>query len=101
MNRKERIANLETQIKALEMSDDRLQSNGNGNLARYKKLQEELSNLQKKWDRCQVRCIDTGEVFESSSAAANSIQCGRSAMSNHLSGRHPHVKGKRFERVVE
>lgn len=53
------------------------------------------------WERGQVRCIDTGEIFESAAAAAHSIGCGRSAMSNHLSGRFPHIRGKRFERVAE
>jgi hypothetical protein len=55
----------------------------------------------KKYDRVKVRCIETGIVYDSAAEAAFKLPCGRSAMSNHLAGRFPHIKGKHFERVEE
>jgi len=52
-----------------------------------------------KYKRYQIRCIDTGFVFENAARAAEATGCGRSAMANHLSGRFPHIRGLRFERV--
>lgn len=56
---------------------------------------------QKQWKRTQIRCIETGEVYENLSTAAIAINCTKGAMSNHLAGRHPHIRGKRFERVLK
>lgn len=52
------------------------------------------------WTRTSVMCIETGEIFDSAQEAAEFIGCGKSAMSNHLSGRHPHVRGKHFKRIT-
>lgn len=54
-----------------------------------------------KYDRHRIKCVETGEIFESAAAAAHSLGCGRSAMSNHLSGRFPHIRGKHFVRIEE
>ena len=53
------------------------------------------------YERCKVRCVETGEVYESLSAAAYAVGCTRGTMSNHLNGRFPHVRGKHFERINE
>lgn len=52
-----------------------------------------------RWDRTAVRCIETGEVYDSAAAAAHALGVGRGTISNHLAGRYPHVRGKHFERV--
>jgi hypothetical protein len=53
----------------------------------------------KKYERVKIRCVDTGEIFENLTEAAKAIGCGKSALSNHLSGRYPHVRGKKYERL--
>jgi hypothetical protein len=64
-----------------------------------------MDNVQtpavEKYDRHKIRCVETGTVYDSAAAAAFAIGCSRGAMSNHLAGRHAHVRGKRFERVAE
>ena len=54
----------------------------------------------KPWTRTPVHCIDLGITFDSAVEAAKFIGCGKSAMSNHLAGRFPHIRGMRFERVI-
>lgn len=49
--------------------------------------------------RGPVRCIETGIVYESASAACHALGRTLCAMSNHLAGRAPHVKNLHFERV--
>ncbi len=93
---KEKLA---AEILALEQSDERLFTNGNGNLARYRALQAELAVLSAKWQRTQVMCVETGEIYDSAAAACTALGCGKSAMSNHLSGRFPHLRGLHFKRV--
>ena len=93
---KEKIA---AEIAALEQSDERLFTNGNGNLPRYKALQAELAVLSAKWKRVQIMCVETGEIYDSAAAACHALGCGKSAMSNHLAGRFPHLRGKHFKRV--
>lgn len=48
-----------------------------------------------------VECLDTGEIFETASAAALFYGMSQSAMSNHLRGRigYKTVHGKTFRRV--
>lgn len=99
MNVKDRIKKLENQCYSMEMSDDRLFTNGNGNLPRYNALQEEIAVLLRKYRRYKVQCIETAEIFDSAAAAAAAIGCGRSAMANHLAKRFPTVRGKRFRRI--
>lgn len=53
------------------------------------------------YSRVQVRCIELGIVYPSLTHAAIAIGCGKSAMSNHLAGRFPHIRGLHFERVIE
>lgn len=47
----------------------------------------------------RVRCIDTGEEYESITAAAKDIGVAQSALSTHLLGGHNRCKGMRFELV--
>lgn len=51
------------------------------------------------WDRYKIRCVETGVVYESAAACAHAFKCSKGAISNHLSGRHPHIRGKHLERV--
>lgn len=52
-----------------------------------------------RYSRTAIRCIELGTVYANLTAAADAIGCGKSAMSNHLAGRFPHVRGLHFERV--
>ena len=56
--------------------------------------------LLRKYKRVKIKCIETGEIFESASHAAASVGCGKSAMSNHLAGRYEHIRNLHFERVT-
>lgn len=58
-------------------------------------------HAREKWDRGQVRCVETGTIYDSAAQAAHSLGCTRSTMSNHLNGRFPHIRGKHFEYVQE
>lgn len=48
-----------------------------------------------------VRCIDTGEIFESAAACARAHNIANSALINHLNEKvgHRSVKGRTYERV--
>lgn len=48
---------------------------------------------------CGVRCIDTGEVFTGTNEAAQAHGISKGGLSEHLSGKRVHVKGKRYEYV--
>lgn len=105
---------IENEIKQLEMSDDRLMTNGNGNLSRYQHLQAEAARLRctitqtpavllhrhEPWDRVAILCITNGRTFESLTEAAKAIGVSKSTLSNHLAGRSPHVRGLKFVRVT-
>lgn len=45
----------------------------------------------------RVRCVDTGEVFQSVAEAARSCGLNSSTVSAALNGRHPRAGGKRWE----
>lgn len=47
----------------------------------------------------KVRCVETGEVFESYKNAAEKLGLNRSHVSQAVSGRVPTAKGYHFERV--
>ena len=98
---KKQIEEIKKQIETLEYGDERLFTNGNGNLARYEALKAELAVLSHKWQRVKIKCLETGEIYDSAASAAHAVGCGKSAMSNHLSGRFPHIRGLRFERLYE
>lgn len=53
----------------------------------------------KPYTRSKIRCIENGVIYNSLTEAAAAIDCGKSAMCNHLAGRFPHIRGLRFERV--
>lgn len=55
--------------------------------------------MKKQWKRSQIRCVETGEIYQNLSTAAIAIGCTKGALSNHLAGRHPHVRGKTFKRI--
>lgn len=58
---------------------------------------ERASNKNKK----RVRCVETGEVFESvNDAAAKNLVCSNT-MSQHLHGKHKTCAGKHFKYEVE
>ena len=97
---KKRIEQIKHQIETLEYGDELLLTNGNGNLKRYEALKQELAVLSHKYQRVKVQCLETGVVYDSASAAANAIGCGKSAMANHLAGRFPHVRGLHFKRAA-
>lgn len=44
-----------------------------------------------------VKCLETGEVFETVSAASEAAGVGRTTMSKHLNGRQDHVNGYHYE----
>ena len=46
-----------------------------------------------------VRNLDTGEIFESQKAAAESIGVEKYTMSRHLNGEFDHIDGHVFERI--
>lgn len=46
-----------------------------------------------------VKNLDTGEIFESQKAAAESIGVNRQMMSRHLDGLYPDLNGFTFERI--
>ena len=49
--------------------------------------------------RGPVRCIETGVIYGSATAAATALGRTLCALSNHLAGRAPHLSGYHFERV--
>jgi group I intron endonuclease len=49
--------------------------------------------------RKAVRCVETGQVFESLKSAAEYLQGDSATLSNHLKGRKPRFKGFTFEYV--
>lgn len=58
------------------------------------------NNLKKA--KCKkIRCIETGEIFESVNAAAKKVDVGASAMSMHLHGHNKSCGGYHFEFVME
>jgi len=97
---KNRIQQIENDILTLENGDERLFTNGNGNLPRYRALQAELAVLSGKYKRVKIKCVETGDIYDSSVAAARAVGCSKSAMANHLMGRFPHVRGLHFERTA-
>lgn len=44
-----------------------------------------------------VRCVETGEIFDSVKKAAETAGVDRSYMSNHLNGRSDHISGQHYE----
>ena len=52
-------------------------------------------------NKVKVRCVDTGEIFESVSAAARSIYLNRSAITNCCRGRLKTAGGKKWEYYEE
>lgn len=50
------------------------------------------------WGR-QVRCLETGQIFPSCTAAGKAIGVTQGAVTNVARGRYPAVKGFRFEYV--
>lgn len=46
-----------------------------------------------------VKNLDTGEIFESQKAAAESIGVSEKAMSRHLNGNYGNLDGNTFERI--
>ena len=46
-----------------------------------------------------VKNLDTGEIFESQKAAAESIGVDKNSMSRHLNGEFPNLNGHTFERI--
>lgn len=44
----------------------------------------------------KIVCLETGIVYESASELARILGCSKSAISNHLAGRFPHIRGKHF-----
>ena len=46
-----------------------------------------------------VRNLDTGEIFESQKAAAESVGVSEKAMSRHLNGDYGNLDGNTFERI--
>lgn len=48
---------------------------------------------------CGVRCIDTGEVFTGTNEAAKAHGISQGGLSEHLSGKREHVKGRRYAYV--
>lgn len=97
---KKRIEQIKQELTGLENGDERLASNGNGNLPRYKALQAELAVLLHKYKRVKVKCLETGVIYDSAAAACRAIGCGKSAMVNHLAGRFPDIRGMHFERTA-
>jgi hypothetical protein len=53
------------------------------------------------WSRTKIKCVESGLIFDNLTEASKAMGCGKSAMSNHLAGRFPHLRGLHFERVVE
>jgi len=60
-----------------------------------------MTKKHKPWTRTNVRCVETGEVFEGVRAAALSINVIETAMTNHLAGRCDSLAGYTFERVAK
>jgi len=54
-----------------------------------------------KHDRSPVKCVQTGAVYPSASAAAAAIKATRGAMSNMLDGRIPSLRGLTFKRISQ
>jgi hypothetical protein len=46
-----------------------------------------------------VKCLETGQVWEKVTEAANAAGVGISAMSKHLNGSHDHVNGLHYKIV--
>lgn len=44
-----------------------------------------------------VKCVETGEMFESVKAAAAQAGVRQTSMSDHLNGRKDHIMGKHYE----
>lgn len=44
-----------------------------------------------------VKCLETGEIWETVNEAAADIGVGRSTLSNHLNGRSDHIYGNHYE----
>ena len=97
---KKRIEQIKHDLLTLENGDERLLTNGNGNLKRYEALQEELAVLSRKYQRVKIECVETGQVFDSCAAACRAIGCGKSAMANHLAGRFPSLAGMHYKRTA-
>lgn len=49
--------------------------------------------------KIQVRVIETNDIYDSIADCARNLNCCRSDISKHLSGKLPHVKGYHFEIV--
>jgi hypothetical protein len=46
-----------------------------------------------------VRCLETGDIFSSQNAAANTMGLSPAEISQHLNGMRDHVLGHHFERI--
>ena len=44
-----------------------------------------------------VKCLETGEIWETVNEAADAIGVARSTLSNHLNGRSDHIYGNHYE----
>lgn len=54
-----------------------------------------------KYQKTKIKCVETGQVFDSAAHAAHVAGCNRCTMANHLAGRTKHISGKHFVRVGE
>lgn len=68
--------------------------------ATLRKMLDSAVLLHTPFNRCKIRCIETGEVYEGVVHAAVQLKCSKGYVSNHLYGRIPSVRGKHLERVT-
>jgi hypothetical protein len=55
--------------------------------------------LHAPYERVKVKCLETGEVFDNAKDAALKLGCSKGAISSHLNGRFPSIRGIHLKKI--
>lgn len=82
---------------------EKLRINGDTGFINFGTIKDSVVNVVERDGRGHpgylVRCVENGLVYTSQTSAAKALGLNQTQLSNHMTGRTPHVKGYHFERI--